>query len=148
MKTIDANTKIGKLLLYISVIVAVASIGIAISSLISNANLSKTVDTLSKENAIIVKQNEKLLDEIADKQGIPGPQGPKGEKGERGEKGEKGATGETGPKGATGAQGPQGPAGPVGPAGVPGPQGPQGPAGPVGPTGIPGPQGPAGICLC
>jgi len=144
MKPTDAKNT-NKLLFIIPVAIATISLGVAISSIISNSGLSEKVNTLSTENEQIAKQYEELLNLIADKQGIPGPQGPKGEKGD---KGEKGATGETGPKGATGAQGPKGEAGPTGPVGVPGPQGPQGPAGPVGPVGVPGPQGPPGYCAC
>lgn len=72
---------------------------------------------------------------LADVDGIAGPQGPKGEQGERGEQGLQGPEGPQGQPGPQGIQGEQGQTGPQGAVG------PVGPAGPIGPQGEPGTNG-------
>jgi|GEM_PF-3402106 len=92
---------------------------------------------------------QKIRDlQLADAEGLLGPQGPQGERGLPGAQGERGLTGpegQTGPQGERGLPGVAGPSGPVGATGPQGERGATGPQGPTGERGMTGATGPQGL---
>lgn len=111
---------------------------------VSVKSLMTAIAKLRAQNTALVSQEKILLhkmEEVKQRQKIPGPQGPLGPVGPVGEPGPQGPAG---PQGYPGDVGPKGDVGPVGPKGPKGPHGPQGFKGPQGATGKVGKEGPRG----